>query len=278
MKKNVSLIISVYKKIHELELILNALKIQTFKEFEILIADDGSGDELNKFISDFKKTSDMDITHVFQNDSGFRKNRILNKAIKKSKYDYLIFIDGDCIPHSDFVRQHLLSGKINAVLCGSRVNLSKKLSDQITIESIISRDYEKIKLKHVLDSFKKNDRSTYVEEGLLIKNRILRKLYSKKEIHIVGCNFSLNKQLIEKINGFDENYVGPGFGEDSDIELRLRLAGAEFFSVRNLAVIFHMHHSITKASSKNASYYKEALKNTDYICKSGLVNLNTGNN
>ncbi|MCC7159380.1 MAG: glycosyltransferase [Ignavibacteria bacterium] len=276
MKKKASLIISVYKKIRELELILNALKIQTFKDFEILIADDGSGVELSKFISDFKKTSDLDITHVFQNDSGFRKNRILNKAIKKSNYNYLIFIDGDCVPHSDFIRQHLLYMKNNTVLCGRRVNLSKSLSDRISIDRIINKDYEKIRLKHVLDSWKKNDRSTFVEEGLLIRNKILRKLFSKKEVHIVGCNFSLNKQLIEKINGFDENYIGPGFGEDSDIELRLRLAGAEFFSVKNLAVIFHMYHGITKASSKNASYYMKALKNTDYVCKSGLVNLNSG--
>ncbi len=273
MKKKASLIISVYKKIRELELILNALRIQTFKGFEVLIADDGSGDELSKFILDFKKTSDLDITHVFQDDSGFRKNKILNKAIRNSNYDYLIFIDGDCIPHSDFVRQHLLHRKTNTVLSGRRVNLSKSLSDQISVDRVINKDYEKIRLKHVLDSWRKNDRTTYIEEGLLIKNKILRKLFSKKEIHIVGCNFSLDKQLIEKINGFDENYVGPGYGEDSDIELRLRRAGAGLKSVRNLAVIFHIHHSITKPSSKNAYYYKTALESDRYICSNGLRNL-----
>lgn len=270
MKNKASLIISVYKKIHELELILNALTIQTFREFEVLIADDGSGDELSNFISDFKKTTKLDITHVFQEDSGFRKNMILNKSIKKSNHDYLIFLDGDCIPHSDFVRQHLLNQEKDTVLCGSRVNLSRKLSNEMSVQRIIKKDYEKIGLKHILDSWKKNDRSTFIEEGFIISNKVLRKLYSDKDGRIVGCNFSLEKELIRKINGFDENYVGPGYGEDSDIEFRLRRAGAKMKSVRNLAVIFHINHSITKPSAENAAYFKKVLQSDGYICKNGL--------
>jgi glycosyltransferase involved in cell wall biosynthesis len=86
-----SLIISVYNKIRNLELILAALSIQTFKDFEIIISDDGSGSEMKDFINERIKRADLNIKHVWQDDDGFRKNKILNQCIRKSESDYLIF-------------------------------------------------------------------------------------------------------------------------------------------------------------------------------------------
>lgn len=269
-----SLVISVYNKVSVLDLILNALTIQTFKDFEVLIADDGSGENMNRFISGYKKTSPFRITHIHHDDKGFRKNKILNEAIKKSETGYLIFIDGDCIPHSDFLHQHYLNRKKNTALCGRRVNLSKKYSDKITIDKILSKDFEKVNLKHFYDSWRsKKVRSTFVEEGLTVKNRFLRKIFLKGEPHIVGCNFSLHKELIEKINGFDENYTGPGIGEDSDIEYRLRLTGAKFVTLRNLAILFHIYHKLTAETSANYKYFEEVQKRNDPVCLNGLVKL-----
>lgn len=273
--KQASLIISVYNNIRALELILSALSVQKNRHFEIIIADDGSGKDMHKFIQLYKKTSSLDINHVYQDDKGFRKNKILNSAIKEAKSNYLIFIDGDCIPHSNFTHEHISHKEISTVLCGRRVNLSKRFSDRITPEKIISKEMDKVRLSHVLDSWRnKSVRSTYIEEGFILKNKLLRKLFSKGEPHIVGCNFSLYKSMMEKINGFDENYVGPGFGEDSDIELRLRLAGYKFKSVRNLAVLFHMHHPATAQSKENSDYfYNIACKRNEFVTKKGLVRL-----
>jgi GT2 family glycosyltransferase len=95
----------------------------------------------------------------------------------------------------------------------------------------------------------------------------------KGEPHIIGCNFSLHKNLIEKINGFDENYTGAGLGEDSDVEFRLRLAGAEFKSIRNLAVLFHLHHNSTSEAPQNYGYFAFVQKRNEFACKNGLVKL-----
>ena len=269
-----SLIISVYKKIHELELILSALTIQSNKNFEVLIADDGSGDNMNKYIKAFQKTSNLAIKHVYQDDIGFRKNKILNSAILQSKTDYIIFIDGDCIPHSSFVNEHITNKKPNTVLCGRRVNLSKRLSEKINKEIILTKEYEKIKFSHFLDSWRdKKIRSTFIEEGLVFKNKSLRKFLSKGAPHIVGCNFSLNKKMMVKINGFDENYIGAGIGEDSDIEFRLRLAGVDFKSIRNLAVLFHLYHNSTAEVKQNYDYFTSVQKRNAFACKNGLVRL-----
>lgn len=266
-----SIIVSVYKKIHDLELILTALKVQSYKDFEVIIADDGSGEKMHKFVHDFIKISPYKLSFITQNDDGFRKNKILNTAIIKSSSPYLIFIDGDCIPHFDFIKRHYENRHKNTVLCGKRVNLSRKLSLEITKAGLIEKQFQKVRLRHFYDSFlNKEDRTTYAEHGIVVKNKFLRKMVEPGEPHIVGCNFSLNKELIEKINGFDENYIGPGIGEDSDIEFRLRLINAKFRSLKNLAILFHLYHRKTKEENQNNFYFDEVKKQRDPVCRNGI--------
>lgn len=270
--KKCSLIISVYNQLKELELILTALANQIYKNFEILVADDGSDKKISRFIENYSKSSSFEIKHIYHEDEGFRKNKILNEAVKEAGTKYLIFIDGDCIPHSEFVYQHYNNRHHDTVLCGRRVNLGKKLSEKIDISKITSKEFEKLGLKHIYDSIKpgKTIRSTWIEEGLLIKNKLIRNIYLTDEPRIVGCNFSLYKDTLEKINGFDENYTGPGFGEDADIEFRLRLSGAKFKTLRNLAILFHLHHPLAKRSEQNHEYYKNVLQSGEPVCKNGL--------
>ncbi len=268
-----TLIISVYNKVHELNLILAALEHQSFHDFEVIIADDGSGNEIKELVNGKKKKSKLKITHLRQEDKGFRKNRILNKAITASNTNYLVFLDGDCLPHSDFILQHYNNHAHNKVLCGSRVNLSKKLSRKITMENIASKDFESGTFERILDSFRdKSERSTYVEEGFYIESKFIGKLIGRKP-RLLGCNYSLPKELMIKINGLDENYTGPGIGEDSDIEFRLKLSGAHLKSVRNKAIVYHFYHPATKENPANHKYYKSVLLTREYTCKNGLYKL-----
>ena len=268
-----SVIISVYNKLHELELILTALEHQSFRDFDVIIADDGSGMEMKEFIDKKKKESNLKTTHLWQEDKGFRKNKILNKSITESKTDYLVFLDGDCLPHSDFVNEHYKNRSVNTVLCGSRVNMSKKLSEQITIDVVQSKEYEKGMIGKIIDSFRDKDRrSTYVEEGIYIGSDIIHKIIRKRP-RLVGCNFSVPKELMLRINGFDENYTGPGVGEDSDIEFRLKLAGAEFKSVRNKAIVYHFYHTHTKESKNNYAYFEKVKQSKLMVCQNGINKL-----
>ncbi len=268
----VTLIISVYNKVKELELIFYALTIQSYNDFEVIIAEDGRNEHMEKFIHDGKLKNIIDIVHITQSDKGFRKNRILNKAIRHSSTDYLIFIDGDCIPHSDFIRAHYENIEVNTVLCGRRVNLTKNISDKLTKENILNLNYQKIKFSEILfSSMNKNMFNFNIEESFIYKNNALRKVLTNENEHILGCNFSLSKNLIESINGFDENYIGPGLGEDSDIEFRLRLNNTRFNSVRNLAVQYHIYHKKTIEASENMEYFNLIKKKREYFCRNGLV-------
>lgn len=122
-----TLIISFYNKIDYLKLVLAGMERQSSNEFEIIIADDGSREEVVRELKEIMDRSSLAIKHVWQEDKGFRKCRILNKSICEAKTDYLIFIDGDCVPHKEFVREHIENRSKGVCLAGRRVNLSKKL-------------------------------------------------------------------------------------------------------------------------------------------------------
>ena len=268
----ISIIVSVYKKIDELRLILYALSVQTFKDFEIIIADDGSGKELEESVKYFKKNADLNLIFITQPHLGFRKNRILNEAIKRANSNHLIFIDGDCIPHSNFIKAHFENIRNNAVLCGRRVYLGEKLSLKFDRDYILNKEYEKNNFSILRDSLRNKKSSRYFEEGLILKNKFLRRVFNPKEIHILGCNFSIPKDLIEKVNGFDEDYIGAGMGEDTDLEYRLSLLNAKFISVRNLAIVYHLYHKKTLEEKTNYEYFHNIVsKSGNYFCKNGLI-------
>lgn len=270
----VSLIISVYNKTKELELIFYALTVQSFNDFEVIIAEDGNDPGMKELVDKWNKESKLIIKHLSQEDKGFRKNKILNEAIRNSSADYLVFFDGDCIPHPEFTEAHFLNRQHETVLCGRRINLTKALSERINKESILNLNYAGIKLSEIIFSSlnrKKNEFNFNIEEGFIIKNKTLRTLITNRDEHILGCNFSVHKNLLERINGFDENYEGPGLGEDSDIEFRLRLISAKFVSVRNLAVQYHLYHPKTIESQKNMEYFNTVKERKEYFCKNGLV-------
>ena len=271
---SISLIASVYNKAKEFEVLLLSLCNQTLKDFEVIVADDGSGPEIKKLVNGFKTQKRLDIRHEWQEDNGFRKNRILNKAIEASSSDYLIFIDGDCLPKDNFISQHYNQKALNTVLCGNRVDLGKKFSEKfIREENKPGNSGQKI-LSLFWDSVKTDiDRSTRVEEAIFIKSDTIHKIIRTKKPRLLGANFSIPKKLLLKINGFDENYTGPGIGEDTDIEYRLRLAGAKFKSVRNKAILYHLYHKPLAISNNNLKYFEEVKLNHQITCKNGLVKI-----
>ena len=272
---NATLIISVYKKIYELEIILSSLQKQSFtKDYEILIADDGSGEDMKKFIEQSEKTFGLNLKLITQKDIGFRKNKILNDAIKNAKSDYLIFLDGDCIPHYHFIEAHIKNKKPNTVLSGRRVMLGNKISEGVMKSYKKHKSFEITFSNLLIDSIRSKNASLHIEEALYIEYEKARNYLNTKKTNLLGCNFSISKDLIEKVNGFDEDYTGPGIGEDTDLEYRLKLISVNFESLRNLAIVYHLYHTKTIEERKNYDYFHNCVKNSgNYFCKNGLIKL-----
>ena len=223
--------ISTYNWPEALELVINSAIIQSVSPAEIIIADDGSNDETKLLIEQFKQKTAIPINHVWQEDLGFRKSKILNKAIVKTTTDYIIQIDGDCIMNRYFVEDHLKAAKKGVYLYGSRVN--------------ILRDY-------VADVFGKKqiDFNFFSNE---IKNRSLSlhipflshfyKTHNEISKKFRGCNVSYWRDDFIEVNGYNEDFEGWG-REDSDLVIRMGNNGIKAKRLRYAGIVFHVFHEI----------------------------------
>lgn len=263
-----SLILAFYNRIDYLKLVLAGLERQTFTDFEVIIADDGSNSEVVNEIENLSRELPFPVTHLWQEDKGFRKNKILNRAISSAKSDYLIFIDADCVPHSEFVNEHYHAKQDKYCFTGRRVNLSEKITGMLTSKKIKSGFLENNFLLLIDDGL--FGRSYDVEKGMYFTGKFLRNVLNKKKRGLLGCNFSIHKSDFLDINGFDERYVAPSIGEDSDVEYRLDLKGVGIKSLNNIAVQYHLYHKLQDRPAENLALFEEVKKNGNFFTPYGL--------
>lgn len=253
-----SLIISFYNRLDYLKLVFAGLEIQSFKNFEVIIADDGSNKVVVAELNSLIKKYDFPIKHIWHEDKGFRKNKILNRAIVESQTNYLVFIDGDCVPHSEFLKEHYINRKERVCLTGRRVNLSKKITDKLNEKLIRNKFLERNNFLILIDSI--FGETVDFEKGIYVKNNFLRKLINKKPRGLLGCNFSIHKKDILEVNGFDERYIYPSIGEDSDLQFRLELNGVRIESLNNMAIQYHLFHKLQQRRAENLQLFDEVKK------------------
>lgn len=265
-----TVIAAFYNKIDYLKLVLAGFEKQTLKNFELIIADDGSTKDIVKEIESTLKNYSFHIKHIWQEDKGFRKNRILNQAILAANTDYLIFIDADCIPHSHFVEEHIKNQSNNVCLTGRRVNLSVKVTNQLTEDKVSNGFLERNTILLIKDGL--FGESYDVEKGFYLKNKLLKNYFNTKPRGLLGCNFAISKKNIFKINGFDERYEAPSIGEDSDVHFRLELIGIKIKSLNNIAIQYHLFHKLQERLQKNLDLFKDIRKSGYSVTPFGISN------
>jgi glycosyltransferase involved in cell wall biosynthesis len=264
---NVSVVIAFYNDYPLLELILRSLAAQFDDSFDVIIADDGSRQDVVDKIRENQHCYPFTISHLWQSDIGFRKNRILNRAVMASSSDYLIFIDGDCIPQQHFVEDHRGHAKRGTCLCGRRVD-------------ILAEDSGTLDLTYPENIFKSNfwfflllalrRRARNVEKGFRFRDSILERIANRKRRGLLGCNFSLFREDLLAINGFDERYEGPGVGEDSDIEFRLNGQGVTMQSLILQANMVHFDAGSLPRSRANLELFAQVIRDRDYWTPYGI--------
>jgi glycosyltransferase involved in cell wall biosynthesis len=253
-----TLIIAFYNNLNYLQLVLAGLERQTFTDFEIIIADDGSDSKIVSELKILLTKSSLNIDHIWHEDKGFRKNRILNKAILKSAAPYLIFIDGDCIPHKEFVNEHLKNAAENRVLTGRRVNLSEIISSNLTPDLVKKGFLDSGFLMLLKDGL--FGRSKDVEKAIYLRSAVIRKILNRKKRGLLGCNMSVHKNDILNINGFDERYEAPSVGEDTDLQFRFELKEMAIKSLNQMAIQYHLYHELQTRPPQNIELFEEVKK------------------
>ncbi len=262
-----SLVIAVYNKPEQLRFVLAACSRQSFRDFEVIVADDGSGPEVAAVIREARAYG-YPLNHLWHEDRGWRKNTMLNNGIRKARGDQVVFIDGDCLPSRHFLLDHWTEREPHRVLLGRRVETSERWTNALTLERVLSGDFEKMRAEEWKDGLL--GRSLRVEDGIRIPSVLLRKLLLRNVRGMLGSNFSAARADLEAVNGFDELYNGPGCGEDSDLQFRLSLIGVRGKSLRNLAIQYHLCHPLTRTSQACWDRFQEVKRLRQARCAQGL--------
>lgn len=253
----ISVLLATYNWPEALSLCLQALKQQTDNDFEIILCDDGSTNDTKILIESFQSDFPVPITHLWQEDLGFRKTLILNQGIKVSKGDYLIFLDGDCIPQNDFIAQHKKLAEKNHLVTGSRVLSSHKLTNELCSKGQWSENL--LGFNALIWNFK----------GLINKSLPLffkvpdnpLRIYQKFEWRrIKGCNMACWKSDAISIGGFDESFTGWGH-EDADFVYRLQTQGVIRKSGAWATEVIHLWHKMAdkESAEKNAAIVRAKI-------------------
>jgi chondroitin synthase len=239
--RKVSVVIPVYNRSRELDFVLAGLTFQTYPLglIEVVIADDGSQDDLSLIYNKYKKY--FNIKYCKQDDEGYRLAEVRNLGIKNSSYDDIIILDSDAIPSSTLVEEYMKIFHVdrNVALFGLRhyVSVEKiKVSDFLKNKDLVY-SLESVKSENASNTkCNENGESIDWREAIIRQTNNLRSEALPYRF-LVGANCGFSKELFNKVNGYCEDFKAWGF-EDQEFGYRLYNAGAYFFPLMS-AYVYH---------------------------------------
>jgi cellulose synthase/poly-beta-1,6-N-acetylglucosamine synthase-like glycosyltransferase len=257
----VLVVISVYKNIPFLKKVLDSIAIQTYEHFEVAVVEDGNFSEMAEFLDG--SNYHFPIHHYTQEDIGFRKNKILNQAIRSATQDLVLFIDGDCILRPNFIEKYVSFYHPNTILFAKRVDLDKKTTDLLLNSATI--------VPRIFTLLKNN--SKRIEDGIHLPFKPV-KVTARPTM--IGCNMGIPLKALKEINGFDEDYQHAGYGEDCDIEWRLQQAGYVFKNLKFHVIQYHLYHDRPNREEETAlsrALFNQKKASGKIACSNGIETL-----
>lgn len=242
---SVAVILCTYRQPAWLRKSLWGYALQTYRNFDLIVADDGSGPETADVVEEARRETDLEIRHLWQEDRGFRKPRILNEAILAADADYLVFSDGDCVPRDDFVEAHVRLAEPGRFLGGGALRMPRRVAERITREDLASGRAMRL--------------GWLVRRGWRPGHRVLRLTRRRRLAALLdavtptksvfnGGNGSVWREAAVAVNGFEQEM---GYrGQDREFGDRLTHLGLRCRQVRHRAVVLHLEHDRPYATSE----------------------------
>lgn len=257
MSGSVSVIITTYNNPEYLRRVLEGYTVQSTYPDELIIADDGSGGETADIVRLFALRSPFTVRHVWQDDLGFRAASIRNRAIKTSSADYLIFSDGDCIPHRRFIEDHKRLMRPGWFVQGKRMLVGKEESLKFNPAGAAGLVFKCIRGQlsgcHHIARF----------PGFAPEKKELR--------GIKTCNMAVFRAVLLEVNGFNEDFKGWG-REDAELAARLFAYGLRRKDPPFSAIVYHLWHEENPRESlaENDRMLEETVRSGVHICANGI--------
>ncbi|MBA3011447.1 MAG: glycosyltransferase family 2 protein [Proteobacteria bacterium] len=262
----ISVIVPTYNRPDALQKVLDGLVGQTLLPHEIIIADDGSTGETARMLVPYLSRQDVLVHHVWQEDKGFRLSRIRNKAILKAQGEYLLMLDGDCIPERHFVEDHFFLAEKGCFFQGKRVIVNEKSQARFTCSDM---DSFARRLAHALNL------------GISNSHHIIRIPFwpahrTLKLSGVRGCNMGFFRKDLVAVNGYNQQMQGWG-REDQEIVVRLYKYGLRRKENPFRAICYHLWHrqNLRTSLEKNDMILENAIASSAFFCDAGLNQLIT---
>jgi GT2 family glycosyltransferase len=236
-----SVILTTFQRPKHLERSLASLALQRGMagRFEVIVADDGSGDRTREVISRFTKQVPFPLKFVTHSHRGFRVALCRNDGVRSSSAPYLLFSDSDCIFPPDHLEKHLLARRSGVVRAGNCLRLDQEATDRIDLAAIATESYRNwVSREEHVRLFQK-----------WVKEKYYQMTRHRSKPKLTGCNIGISRRDLEAVNGFDETFVGWGC-EDDDLAYRLRRAGRRIASAVGYTLAYHMWHATDPTSPR----------------------------
>jgi glycosyltransferase involved in cell wall biosynthesis len=260
----ISVIVTTYNRPDALKKVLDGLLAQSCLPHEIIVADDGSGSETKQMLVPYLARKNPIIKHVWQPDNGFRLAQIRNRGIIECRGDYLVILDGDCIPEKHFLADHHDLAERGAFFQGKRVLVNEHAADQFDHMDIAS-------LTKVL--------RLALLSRISNRHHIVRIPFfpSRKKTGLSGlrgCNMGIFKKDAEAVNGFNHEFIGWG-REDAEFVTRLYKYGLKRKENPFRAICYHLWHNENPRDrlAGNDALLAHCRNRDDYFCTHGLDSL-----
>src|SRR5579872_692851 len=265
-----SVVVTTYRREDALDLVLRALLAQTDRAFEIIVADDGSAPETAAVIARWQARSDTQIHHAWQPDEGFRAAEARNRALLRASGDYVIFIDGDCVPRRHFVQRHRALAEPGWFVAGNRMLLSKTLTQKVLDQGEAPETYAALRWAAERLRGGVNRLAPLVD----LPDGPWRYARPKRWRGASACNLGAHIRDLMLVDGFDAAYRGWGC-EDIDLAVRLMRAGVRRKDGRFSTGVIHLWHEENDRSrlAQNRSMLSEVVASDRVVATLGLSRL-----
>jgi glycosyltransferase involved in cell wall biosynthesis len=238
VNKLISVIVTTYNREDALEAVLRSLARQTDRNFEVVVADDGSRPTTAGLVEAWKSKLGHPLMHVWHEDRGFRAAEIRNRAILASCGAYVVFLDGDCIVRPNFVATHRRLAQAGWFVTGNRILLSSELTARVLREQLTPETWG------FTSWIAQRLRGGINRLAALLRLPLgpLRRLRQRAWRGARSANLAVWRSDLAHVDGFDAGYSGWG-KEDSDIIVRLLRAGVRRKDGAFATGVLHLWHA-----------------------------------
>jgi glycosyltransferase involved in cell wall biosynthesis len=233
----ISIIVATFERADALDAVLRSLARQRDRQFEVVIADDGSGPDTAALIEQWKPRLGVTLSHVWHEHREFRTAEIRNRAIRASHGEYCIFLDGDCLTRPDFVAAHRRLAERGWFVTGNRALLTRSLTEAVLAQRL---EPERWGTAAWLGKRLKGDFNR-LAPVLRLPLGPLRKMRPRAWKDARSCNLAVWRSDLDRVDGFDATFTGWG-REDSDLLVRLLHAGVRRKDGMLATGVLHLWH------------------------------------